>query len=373
MNGSEERGHSRSGARWILVAIVFCIASLCAPVMSVESANAQNTAAKASDTSSKAQDSGKNTPAQEPGAKGAPQKAQEASPQNPDATVAGESDMPAGTLPAHTTAAQRADSAWTMLTDAAADGKRPQTRIQALAALGMLRTPHSAKLIEAAMQDSDVDVRTAAALAAGQSGDRNLTTPLRNLLDDKEPQVVFTAAMTLWKMNDRSGEDILIAVADGDRTTHPTMVHGTAHKIDKDLHQPGKLAKLGAMQGASMLLGPFGFGIAAFNFIHQSGGDLARASAIEAIAQEHTQPIHQELLSALEDKDPTVRAAAAKGLVDYRDYATSMAVYGLFVDPKNPVRLTAAAAYLRTTGVPGPNAGAAAKAAARARMSSTKH
>jgi hypothetical protein len=31
-----------------------------------------------------------------------------------------------------------------------------------------------------------------------------------------------------------------------------------------------------------------------------------------------------------------------------------MAIYKLFADPKQPVRLTAAAAYLRTTGVPGP-------------------
>ena len=55
-------------------------------------------------------------------------------------------------------------------------------------------------MITNAMADPDVDVRTAAALAAGETKDRNMTTPLRNLLDDKEPQVVFTAAMTLAKM-----------------------------------------------------------------------------------------------------------------------------------------------------------------------------
>jgi HEAT repeat protein len=289
-------------------------------------------------------------------------------PINPDASIAGEPDLPSEDLPAKSTPAQRADRAWSMLTDAAApDPKHPQTRIQALAAVGMLRNPRAAKLIEAAMHDPDLDVRTAAALAAGQSGDRNLTTPLRELLDDPEPQVVFTAAMTLWKMNDRSGEDILMAVADGERSANPTLINGTKHKIDSTLHDPAKMAKLGAMQGASMLLGPFGFGIAAFNFIHQSGGDLARASAIEAIAQERTPPIHKELLAALADKDPAVRAAAAKGLVDYRDPATSLAVYALFVDPKNPVRLTAAAAYLRTTGIPGPTPASAAKLASAPR------
>jgi len=277
-------------------------------------------------------------------------------PANPDNAVAGDQDMPATSLPANATPAQRADRAWSMLSDAMADAKHPQTRIQSLAALGTLRAPRSEKMIVDAMADPDVDVRTAAALAAGQTRDRNLTTPLRNLLDDKEPQVAFTAASTLWKMNDKSGEDILMAVVDGDRSASPTLVHGTEHKIDSDLHDPGKMARLGAIQGAAMLLGPFGFGITAFEFMRQSGGDLARASAIEQIAQEHTEPIHKELLAALADKDPTVRAAAARGLADYRDSATSIAICALFVDPKNPVRLTSAAAFLRTTGVPGPPA-----------------
>jgi HEAT repeat protein len=275
-------------------------------------------------------------------------------PANPDATIAGEEEPPAAALPASATPEQRAERAWSMLADAMADPRHPQTRIQGLAALGLLRSPRSEKMIEDAMADPDVDVRTAAALAAGQTKDRNMTTPLRNLLDDKEPQVVFTAAMTLWKMGDRSGEDILMAVADGDRSSSPSLMHGAEHKIDKDLHNPSMLARMGAMQGAEMLLGPFGFGIAAFNFIHQSGGDVARASAIDAIAEERTEPIHKELVAALGDKDPAVRAAAAKGLADYHDHDTSMAVSALFVDPKDPVRLTSAAAYLRTTGVPGP-------------------
>ena len=275
-------------------------------------------------------------------------------PASPDATVAGDQDMPAATLPANTTPAQRTDRAWSMLTAAMADAKHPQTRIQALAALGLLHSPRSEKMIVDAMADPDVDVRTAAALAAGQTKDRNLTTPLRNLLDDKEPQVAFTAASTLWKMNDKSGEDILMAVVDGDRRANPTLMHGTEHMIDSDLHDPGKMARLGAVQGAAMLLGPFGFGITAFEFIRQNNGDVARATAIEQLAQEKTEPIHHVLLAALADKDPVVRASAAKGLADYRESATSTAIYALFVDPKNPVRLTSAAAYLRTTGVPGP-------------------
>ncbi|MGD0797410.1 MAG: HEAT repeat domain-containing protein [Acidobacteriaceae bacterium] len=268
-----------------------------------------------------------------------------------------DSEPPPAAVATAKTQDERMSQAWKTLTDAVGDPKHPQTRIQALAALGMMRTPRSEKMISGAMKDPDLDVRTAAALAAGQTKDRNMTTDLRNLLDDKEPEVAFTAAITLWKMGDKSGEDILMAVVDGDRSAHPTLVNGTKHTISTDLHDPAMLARLGALQGASILLGPFGFGITAFEYIHKSGGDLSRVSAIEQISQERTEPIHQELVAALGDKDLTVRAAAAKALVDYRDAATSKAVYALLTDPKQPVRLTAAAAYLRTTGVPGPSPG----------------
>lgn len=288
-------------------------------------------------------------------------------PAKPESTAPVDVDAPAVTLPATATPEDRNREAWAILTDAAGDTKHTQTRIQALAALALLRSPRSAKMIAAAMTEPDLDIRTAAVLAAGQTRDRNLTTNLRNLLDDKEPEVAFAAAMTLWKMGDRSGEDILMAVVDGDRSAGPTMIHGAKHKVSKDLHDPAMLARVGAIQAASMFFGPLGYGVAAYEYVHQNGGDLARMSAIEQVSQEETEPIHKELVAALGDKDPAVRAAAAKALADYHDKATSMALYALFVDSKYPVRLTSAAAYLRTTGTPGPSAAAIARGAASAK------
>ena len=265
------------------------------------------------------------------------------------------SDTPPSAAPslAHTPA-ERRSAAWKVLEDAAGDQKHAPVRIQGLAALGTLRNAQSERLIGNGMLDADLDVRTAAILAAGEIRDPNLSSSLRNLLDDKEPQVAFAAAMTLSKMGDRSGEDILMAVADGDRKPVPGVLHGTEHKINRELHNPAKLAKLGAMQGAAMLLGPFGFGITAIEYMRQTGGDSARAAAIEQIAQQRTEPIHQELLDALKDKDAAVRAAAAKALIGYTDQPTRDGVYVLLLDPKDPVRLTAAAAYLRLSGVQGP-------------------
>ena len=241
--------------------------------------------------------------------------------------------------------------AWSMLTTSLDDIKHLDSRIQSLAALGLIEnSPRAEKLIIDSMSDKDLDIRTAAVLAAGETKSRNMTTPLRNLLDDKEPQVAFAAATTLWKMKDRSGEDILMAVAGGERPANAKLVNGTMHTMNKDLHNPTALAKIGALQGASMLLGPFGIGITAYEYIRKNGGDSARAKAIDDLSEEHSELIRKQLLACLGDKDVAVRTAAAKALRDYRDPEVSKALAVVFDDPKLPTRLTAAAAYLVTTG-----------------------
>ena len=266
-------------------------------------------------------------------------------------SAADDADEPAAPRPTHDSPSVDLDTAWSMLTSATTNAKHPDLRVQGLAALGTLgASSRAAGLITDAMKDPDVDVRTAAVLAAGQTKNRALTTQLRTMLDDHEPQVAVAAASTLWKMGDHSGEDILVAVADGERKANASLMDSTRHTVSTDLHNPSTLAKIGALQGASLLLGPFGFGITAYEYIHKNGGQSARALAIELLAQEKTKPIHDELVSALGDKDLGVRAAALKALGEYHDKATSAAIANLFYDPKTPVRLAAAAAYLRSTG-----------------------
>ena len=276
-------------------------------------------------------------------------------PTDPDSqivtSVPGQSpdDQPAPAHNPNATPAQRLDEAWNMLNAATSDPKHADLRIQGIAALGTLGTnPIAMKKIAAAMDDKELDVRTAAILAAGQTGNRNLTTDLRTMLDDKEPQVAFAAAVTLWKMNDRSGEDILVAVVDGDRSANPTLVNGTRHNLSRSLRHPSELARIGALQGTAMLLGPFGFGITAYEYMRKNGGDSSRVTAIEQLSQEKTAPIRQTLVAALGDKDLAVRAAAAKALGAYHERPVSDALFAVFTDPKSPVRLTAAAAYINS-------------------------
>ena len=253
----------------------------------------------------------------------------------------------------HRTVAENTSEAWDTITNALNDPKHPDVRTQALAALGTLvNNPRGEKLITSAMKDPDFDVRTASILAAGQTKDRNLTTPIRQMLDDTEPQVAFTAATTLWKMNDHSGEDILVAVVNGDRKANATLKDSTRHTISKDLHSPSTLARIAALQGASLLLGPFGFGVGAYEYMHKNGVDTSRVTAVEQISEEKTIPIRSTLIDALNDKDPAVRAAAAKALgTTYHDKEVAYALLPVFDDSKRPVRLTAAAAYINATSI----------------------
>ncbi len=260
------------------------------------------------------------------------------------------------------TIAQNTAEAWSILKAASADSRQPDTRAQAVAAVGTIqgsRLTH--KLIADALNDSDLDVRTAAILAAGATKDKGLYGKLRQMLDDKEPQIAFTAAITLWKTGDKSGEDVLMAVLDGERKTDAGLIKGTERSADKELHSPTKLAEFGARQGISMFAGPAGYGLTAWDYTHKHTGENPRVTAIDLLAQEKTANVHNSLLAALDDKDPQVRAAAARALGDYRDKATGISLLTTFGDGKIAVRLLGAAAYIRVTGTGGVLHHAAAK------------
>jgi HEAT repeat protein len=243
------------------------------------------------------------------------------------------------------------DSAWSMLTTATQ--KQTQTRILALAALGTMGSDaRAAGLIREAMTNPELEVRTAAILAAGQSKNRALIPALRERLKDAEPQAVFAAAVTLWKMDDHSGEHFLKAVVDGDRKATPTLMHGAKNDMNKELHDPGAMATLGATTGASILLGPFGFGIEAVKYMVKAGSDPSRVAAIDLLAQSHTPGLDAEFVDALSDKDQGVRAAAAKALGQRHYTAATKQLGDLFSDPKLAVRLFAAAAYINCSHAP---------------------
>jgi len=269
----------------------------------------------------------------------------------PDAAGTGGQSVSASPAAAHAAAETPPETlkrCWQLLTDSVQDPKHIETRTQALNALSSLGGNTQANgLIAAAMKDPNLDVRTAAVLAAGKTTSRSLIEPLKKLLDDPEPQVVFSAATTLWKQfADRSGEDILAAIAAGDRKANPNLVHGAKNDISRTLHSNAALEKIGIETGAGFVLGPFGFALDAVEYARKNGGDSARVQAIDLLAENKTADIHDQMKSALDDNDAGVRAAAVKALGSFHRPADSGAIAALLEDGKQPVRLAAAAAYI---------------------------
>ena len=246
------------------------------------------------------------------------------------------------------TPAETIKRCWQSLTDSVQDVKHTETRTQALNALSSLGWSTRADgLIAAAMNDPNLDVRTAAILAAGKTKSHSLIEPVRKLLDDAEPQVVFAAATTLWKQfSDKSGEDILAAIAAGDRKANPSLIHGAEHDISRTLHSPSALEKIGLVTGAGLVLGPFGFSISAIEYARKNEGDSARIQAIDLLAEDKSEGVRDQMKSVLDDKDPAVRAAAVKVLGNFHRPQDSKAIATLLDYPKLPVRLAAAAAYI---------------------------
>ncbi len=240
------------------------------------------------------------------------------------------------------------DRAWSLLAQYANPDKSSEDRIQALAALGTMGSDaRAAKLIGEAVTGHDMDVRTAAVLAAAETQNPALIPKLQAALDDEQPQVAYAAASTLWKLHDDSGEDLLLAVVSGDRKDKLGFIAKEKHKAAKEMHSPAALAKIGIQQGAGFFLGPFGFGVKAIFLIKKNGGDPDRAAAVDLLAQRHTETVHAALVDALDDHDVAVRAAAARGLSQWPGPETAKLLLPLFNDDKLAVKLTAAAAYIR--------------------------
>ena len=282
----------------------------------------------------------------------------------PPATLAQQTQVQSQTVPAAEPGQNFEPNeirAWSMLTDAAKPGQSAHDRVQAMAALGTMgNDERAARLIEEGMTGKDSDVRIAAILAAGLTKNPRLIPALSRMLDDDNPEVAYTAAITLWKMHDYSGDDLLIAAALGDQKVKPGLIKASKHKAVTDMHSPKTMTIIGLNASAGFFLGPFGVGLKAIEYANKPNGEaVARAAAVNELARQHTDQVHDVLIADLTDYEPAVRAAAAKGLGRWPDAETEKQMLPMFGDNKLAVRLTAAATYLRALhNIPTPPDGA---------------
>lgn len=269
--------------------------------------------------------------------------------EEPDVPVAKPADSAATTVQSQT------DAAWDMLNTAQANTtpKAEQVRIDAITALGTLGDfPRAVGWLSNAQKDPNRYVRLAAITAMGSSKHSVFIPNLKRALDDEAPEVSFAAAVGLWKMNDRSGERILEAVAGGDRKANRGLVSSEKHEANQDLHSRSKLEEIGLEQGAYALLGPFGLGLSAMRTMNGKNGIHPKVVAATLLEENPSPAAMKIFIDAMDDPDPLLRATAAKGLGDYHTKEVMDTLSDGFYDIKPAVRLMAAAAYLRAARPP---------------------
>ena len=105
-----------------------------------------------------------------------------------------------------------------------------------------------------------------------------------------------------------------------------------------------------------------GQGIASMQGILTDAGISGRASAALLLGSDKNPATLEALKDALDDKDASVRAAAVHSISLRNDPALKKVLEPLLLDDKEPVRLRAAAGYLRLSAI---------QARARARKVST--
>jgi HEAT repeat protein len=277
---------------------------------------------------------------------GAPAPTGQATPADSDE----EPDQPVA-KPAHPISVEaQTNAAWEMLNTALSDTK-PKTepvRIDAITSLGTLGDfPRAAAWLRDAQKDQDRYIRLAAVAAMGTSKKAAFVPDLKRALNDNAPEVSFTAAVGLWKMDDRSGENILDAVLAGSRKANRGLASSEKHEADQDLHSPSKLAQIGAEQGAYALLGPFGIGFTALRLGKGQNAIHPKVIAVTLLAEDNSTASMQRFVDALDDPDPLVRTAAARALGDYHGAQATDALSDPLYDSKPGVRLMAAASYIR--------------------------
>jgi HEAT repeat protein len=171
---------------------------------------------------------------------------------------------------------------------------------------------------------------------------------LRKAIDDQDPEVSFTAARSLWEMDDRSGRTLFEEVLLGQRQQAPGVVEGFMRDAKAKLRNPSALAMMGVKEASGALLGPASLGIDVAQEILKDKGAPGRALSVTLLS-DSCDRTGRELMEAVIDTDRNwgVRVAAVRALGRCGNAATVTRLHALLADPHDSVRMMAAASIIR--------------------------
>jgi HEAT repeat protein len=239
------------------------------------------------------------------------------------------------------------EKAWQTIEHALQDANSLR-RSDAVLAMAVVRAqPRPVKLVESALGDKDLGVRQSACAVLGGFKSKSSIPKLREALNDDAPEVVFAAAKALYDMGDPTGRAVLIAVLNGDQSDASGFLSSSVRDAKLKLHDPKALLLIGVNSGAGFLIGPFGAGLPIAENLMKDKQASGKTVAALLLATDNGAESQAALKQALDDKNWTVRAAAARA-VALRDMGTLYGDVALLLDDKREeVQYSAAAALIR--------------------------
>ena len=231
----------------------------------------------------------------------------------------------------------------------ALEDKNPDVRKQAVAALGLIgpREPYISQ-IAAALADKDIYVRLSAVASLVDLKDKGTADLLNKALDDSAPEVSFAAAKALLGLGDPRGRTAMLAILQHEAKTQSNFL--TAQKRDtlRLFHTPKGMLLFALKQGIGFAPVPgLGEGVSSLQDLLSDNGVSGRATTAVLLANDRSPEVLDALKEALTDKDASVRAAVVHALALRNDPGLLPLMRAQFDDPKEAVRLRAAAGYLR--------------------------
>jgi HEAT repeat protein len=241
----------------------------------------------------------------------------------------------------------------TELLQHALEARNPETRKQAVAALSLAASRGPLfDTLEQMLGDKDVEVRQAVVASLAEVKTTKATAALVRALDDDVPEVSFAAAKALFSRHHPAGKQALLAVLANESKTSSNFLTKQRRTALRMMHTPRTTLLFAVHEGVGFVPVPgLGQGIASMQGILTDSGVSGRATAALLLANDKNPAALEALKDALSDKNGSVRAAAVHSLSLRNDPALIKDLEPMLQDDKEPVRLRAAAAYLRLSAI----------------------
>lgn len=242
---------------------------------------------------------------------------------------------------------QKAEEARSVLRDGFVE-RGPEKRREVAVALSLVPASEpAADLLLAMATDEDVLVRQAALVSIAEIGDPKRLRLLKEGLMDAVPEVSYTAAKALYRVNDAAGRDHLLEVFAQEAKADSGYFRSEARSLMRKFKTPKGALLFAAQQGVGFVPLPgLGEGFAALQGILGDAEFSARASAMLLLCQKKDKACGEMLDASFTDDDWSVRAAAVQLILGQRDVKRRERLPELFHDKKEKVRYRAAGAYL---------------------------